>query len=52
MDTAGLGLVAATDAPKAIGPYSQAVVAGGMVYTAGQIPLDPRTGALVGATWW
>ena len=50
MDTAGFGLVAAADAPKAIGPYSQAVVAGGMVYSAGQIPLDPRTGALVGAT--
>ena len=35
-------------APAAVGPYSQAVVAGGMVYTAGQIALDPETGALVG----
>ncbi len=34
-------------APAAIGPYSQAVVANGMVYTAGQVPLDPRTGQLV-----
>jgi 2-iminobutanoate/2-iminopropanoate deaminase len=34
-------------APKALGPYSQAIVAGGMVYCAGQIPLDPRTGNLV-----
>lgn len=30
-------------APKAIGPYSQAIVVGGMVYTAGQIALDPAT---------
>ena len=30
-------------APEAIGPYSQAVVSGGMVYCSGQIPFDPRT---------
>jgi len=36
-------------APRAIGPYSQAVVHGGLVFTAGQIALDPRTGMLVGA---
>lgn len=35
------------DAPKAIGPYSQAVRAGATVYTSGQIPLDPGTGELV-----
>ena len=35
-------------APQAIGPYSQAVVAGNMVFTAGQIPLDPETMELVG----
>jgi reactive intermediate/imine deaminase len=34
-------------APKAIGPYSQAVRAGNTVYLSGQIPLDPRTGELV-----
>ena len=34
-------------APKAIGPYSQAIVAGNFVYTAGQIPLDPVTGQIV-----
>jgi 2-iminobutanoate/2-iminopropanoate deaminase len=34
-------------APKALGPYAQAIVAGGMVYCAGQIPLDPRTGEVV-----
>ncbi len=45
-----LGLVVADGAPKAIGPYSQAVVVDGMVYTAGQIPLDPKTGGIVGQT--
>lgn len=35
------------NAPKAIGPYSQAVVSNGMVYAAGQIGLDPGTGKLV-----
>lgn len=35
------------DAPAAIGPYSQAVVHDGLVYTAGQIPLDPATMQLV-----
>lgn len=42
--------VAAEGAPKAIGPYSQAVVVNGMVYTAGQIPIDPKTGEIVGKT--
>ncbi|PYP48339.1 MAG: hypothetical protein DMD50_01020 [Gemmatimonadetes bacterium] len=45
-----LGIVVTQRAPKAIGPYSQAVVVDGMVYTAGQIPLDPETGAIVGQT--
>ena len=35
------------DAPAAIGPYSQAVRAGNMVFLSGQIPLDPATGAMV-----
>jgi reactive intermediate/imine deaminase len=35
------------DAPAAIGPYSQAIAAGGFVYISGQIPLDPTTGELV-----
>lgn len=34
-------------APKPVGPYSQAVVCGSLVFTAGQIPLDPATGKLV-----
>ncbi len=33
-------------APAAIGPYSQAVKAGGLVYTSGQIPIDPATGVI------
>lgn len=33
-------------APKAIGPYSQAIVAGGLVFASGQIPIDPATGEL------
>jgi 2-iminobutanoate/2-iminopropanoate deaminase len=41
--------VVQTDAaPKALGPYSQAIRAGGMIYCAGQIPLDPSTGNIVG----
>lgn len=40
--------VVSTDkAPRAIGPYSQAVVAGDLIFTSGQIPLDPATQALV-----
>ena len=37
-------------APAAVGPYSQAVVINGMVYTSGQIALNPETGELVGET--
>jgi 2-iminobutanoate/2-iminopropanoate deaminase len=40
--------ISTPDAPAAIGPYSQAVAHGGLVYCSGQIPLDPATGALVG----
>ena len=36
-------------APKAIGPYSQAIAAGGWLFCSGQIPLDPATGQIVGA---
>jgi 2-iminobutanoate/2-iminopropanoate deaminase len=34
-------------APQAIGPYSQAVVAGGFVFVSGQIPIDPKTGSVI-----
>ncbi len=37
------------DAPKAIGPYSQAVEANGMLFISGQIPVDPETGKIVEA---
>ena len=40
-------VISTIEAPKAIGPYSQAVVAGGMVFTSGQIPLDPQTQQMV-----
>ena len=40
--------IATEKAPAAIGPYSQAVVSGNLVYTSGQIALDPKTGSLVG----
>ncbi len=38
--------VATTDAPAAIGPYSQATISGGMIFTSGQIPVNPATGAI------
>ena len=40
-------IVSTDRAPAAVGPYSQAVRAGNLVYTAGQIPLDPATGKMV-----
>lgn len=39
--------VETANAPAAIGPYSQGIIANGFVFTAGQIPLDPATGELV-----
>jgi 2-iminobutanoate/2-iminopropanoate deaminase len=38
------------EAPKAIGPYSQAIRAGNLLFCSGQIPLDPRTGEIVGGS--
>jgi 2-iminobutanoate/2-iminopropanoate deaminase len=40
-------IVTTENAPKAIGPYSQAIVYNGLIYLSGQIPLDPVTGNLV-----
>lgn len=39
--------ISSNDAPKAIGPYSQAVRAGNLIFTSGQIPLDPASGNIV-----
>jgi 2-iminobutanoate/2-iminopropanoate deaminase len=39
--------VATDNAPGAIGPYSQAIIAGDLVFTSGQIPTDPKTGEFV-----
>ncbi|HEU5056145.1 MAG TPA: RidA family protein [Kofleriaceae bacterium] len=44
----GRAAVATEAAPKAIGPYSQAIRAGGLVFCSGQIALDPASGELVG----
>lgn len=44
-----LKIIATPNAPAAIGPYSQAIVCGNMLYTSGQIPLDPATGEMVGS---
>src|SRR5258706_3145923 len=43
-------VVHSDEAPRAIGPYSQAVRAGGLLFCSGQIGLDPRSGDLVGAS--
>ena len=40
-------IISTNEAPAAVGPYSQAVKVGNLVYTAGQIPLNPATGKLV-----
>ena len=41
--------IATDTAPKAVGPYSQAVALGDLLFCAGQIPLDPTTGEIVGS---
>ena len=40
-------VIATSEAPKAVGPYSQAVAVGNFLFCAGQIPLDPATGELI-----
>src|SRR4029077_11935662 len=40
-------IISTSDAPAALGPYSQAVRVGSTIYCAGQIPLDPKTGEIV-----
>ena len=40
-------VISTANAPAAIGPYSQAIITGGMLFVSGQIPLDPATGAMV-----
>jgi len=48
--TKALGVVSTDAAPKAIGPYSQAITTDGLVFTAGQVALDPKSGELIGTT--
>lgn len=45
-----LKIVNTENAPAAIGPYSQAILFGNLLFTSGQIPLDPETGEIVGET--
>jgi len=40
-------VIATSEAPKAVGPYSQAIAVGNFLFCAGQIPLDPATGELI-----
>ena len=40
-------IISTSDAPAAIGPYSQAIRAGSTIYCSGQIPLDPKTGQII-----
>jgi 2-iminobutanoate/2-iminopropanoate deaminase len=40
-------VVTSQDAPAALGPYSQAIAAGSLVFCSGQVPIDPQTGELV-----
>jgi 2-iminobutanoate/2-iminopropanoate deaminase len=42
--------VTASDAPAAVGPYVHAMRSGGLLFCSGQVPIDPRTGELTGAT--
>jgi 2-iminobutanoate/2-iminopropanoate deaminase len=46
-DRVGRRAIETGDAPAPIGPYSQALVAGGVLYCSGQVPLDPETGEVV-----
>ena len=48
MSSTPLRAVITQEAPAPVGPYNQAVIAGGWLYCSGQIPLDPATGAMVG----
>lgn len=43
-------VISTTEAPSAIGPYSQAIKAGNMLFVSGQIPIDPATGQLISST--
>ncbi|GEM_PF-229994 len=47
-ETAGISVIFTPKAPAPVGPYSQAIKAGKFLFVAGQIPIDPRTGNIVG----
>ena len=41
-------IISTDKAPSAIGPYSQAIIANGMLFTSGQLPIDPKTNEFAG----
>lgn len=43
-------VISTSDAPAAIGPYSQAIMIDGVLYASGQIPVDPKTGEIAGSS--
>ena len=45
-----MNIIETAKAPGAIGPYSQGMITGNLVYTSGQIPVDPKTGTIAGDT--
>ena len=49
MNTNEIKKISTENAPAAIGPYSQAIILGDILFTSGQIPLDPESGARVGS---
>lgn len=50
MSNSGTAAISTKDAPAAIGPYSQAITTGKLVFLSGQIPLDPATGQISGSS--
>ena len=44
-----MNIITTVNAPAAIGPYSQAIVSGSLIFTSGQIPIDPKTGNIEAA---
>lgn len=43
-------VISTPNAPRPLGPYSQGILAGGFLYVAGQVPIDPATNALIGGS--
>ena len=50
MKVKAMEIIATENAPKALGPYSQAIKAGGFIWCSGQIPIDPAANAVTATT--